>query len=230
MREAKVLVGGIASIRQKQTLVSFLKGLKGIEYGSKEIFLLDASGEGYSADVFESVKGVRTEKAELRGSLDETMACNRNRLAEHAVSNGFDFLLLVDLEQAVPRNAITGLLQHGKKVCSCLCLKPAALKISKGKEEFFLRTFHPLAAKKAKGGELAGLELDAVLPSRLMQVNACFLGCMLIHKSVLEKMEFRFEENKKDFQCFAEDCKKHGFAIWLDSSLVCRNIGAKDAI
>ncbi len=221
MSEPRVLVGGIISISQKQAVVDFLKGLKAINYENKETFLLDASREKESSRVFEAIKGMLIEKAELKENAKETIALNRNKLAERALKRGFDFLLLVGLEQMVPKNVASGLVQNGKKICSALCLKPVTLKIRKGAEEFYLRTMHPMAAKK-QGKKIVGLQHDDVFPSRLMRVDACSLSCILIHKDVLKKIKFRTEAEKEDFQCFADDCKKHGFEQWLDSSIVCR--------
>ncbi|MBN2067528.1 MAG: hypothetical protein JW744_03610 [Candidatus Diapherotrites archaeon] len=217
----RLLVAGIVSVKDKQALLDFLKGIKAIDYENKEVLLLDASKEPESMSVFEEIKGITFEKAAEKGSQAETIAFNRNRLAEAALKKGFGYLLLADLSQQLPGNAAKQLLSNGKKLCFGLCLKPVTLKISKGAEEFYLRTMNPMAAK-TQGKKLSGLQLEEIFPSRLIKTDACFLGCVLIHKDVLKKVKFRSEREKEDFECFAEDCKKQGIEQWIDTGVVCK--------
>jgi len=68
------------------------------------------------------------------------------------------------------------------------------------------------------------LKFDVLFPGRLLKFDVCGLGAILIHRSVLEKLTFRFMKGEppifEEF-CFGRDCREIGVDIYLDSSLVC---------
>ena len=61
---------------------------------------------------------------------------------------------------------------------------------------------------------------------RLIQVHKCGLGCVLIHRSVLEKIEFRYVKELEAFDDihFSNDIIKNGFNIYADLSVVCKHL------
>ena len=59
-----------------------------------------------------------------------------------------------------------------------------------------------------------------------LEVRACGLGCVLIHRSVLEKVEFRYNKHTSGFDdvFFCEDVIKAGFKVYADTSIRCRHL------
>jgi polyphosphate kinase len=63
----------------------------------------------------------------------------------------------------------------------------------------------------------AQLSAKHVKKGQLMDVLFTGVGCMLIHRKVLEKLEFKTTETSFDDHAFCKDARKLGYQIWLDT-------------
>ena len=59
---------------------------------------------------------------------------------------------------------------------------------------------------------------------QLLEVFFTGLGCLLIHRSVLEKVKFNWAEDSFDDAVFAKDAQKQGFKVFVDTSVNCAHI------
>ena len=68
-------------------------------------------------------------------------------------------------------------------------------------------------------------ELD-INPPRKIAVRMTGLGCMIIHKDVLEKTKFRFDEERKntDDRYFSDDVYDMNVPIVLDTRMRCKHL------
>jgi len=68
-------------------------------------------------------------------------------------------------------------------------------------------------------------EKEVDLP-RFIEVGACGLGCVLIHKDVLKKIKFRFDKKYEGFDdiWFAYDAFNNNFKIFADTSIKCKHL------
>ena len=60
----------------------------------------------------------------------------------------------------------------------------------------------------------------------LLKIAVSGLGCILIHRSVLEKIKFRYDKKYPSFDdiFFGLDCKENNFGIYADTNIVCKHL------
>ncbi len=213
----KVLVGGSFSCLKRESAVPFLKSLKNLTYKNSEVLLINGTPSGKLAEMPKSFNSIKFEMKNALEINEETLARDRNYLAKMALDNGFDFLLLLEQEVFAQPDIIQVLLAHSKGLCSALYFKPLLTR-SKETGDFFLDQ-QPFAFHIEKE-TLKPMLFSEIFPSRLLNVEACGLGAMLLSRKALEKVSFK-EGGALEF---ALDCKKNGLEIFLDSSCVCSYI------
>ena len=71
--------------------------------------------------------------------------------------------------------------------------------------------------------------LDEVFEPGLIKIAYTGAGCMFIHRSVLEKIKFRYDDeiDAWDDRWFGFDAYKNGFEIYLDNTVKCRHLYVK---
>ena len=69
------------------------------------------------------------------------------------------------------------------------------------------------------------LMIDEVPENELIESITCGLGCVLIKRNVLEKIEFRHikDEEPWDDLWFCEDVREKGFKVYVDTSVRCKH-------
>ena len=150
----------------------------------------------------------------------------RNTAAQEVLSKGFTWLFFLDSDVIPPRDAIVRLMAHRKPVISGVYSRrspPEAV---------------PVIIKN--GGWYQG-----PLNCGVIEVDLVGAGCLLIHRSVLEKLPPLDERRGKrwfdwrvdmphslppgralseDF-AFCVQCKDHGIPVLVDTSIECRHVG-----
>ena len=59
-----------------------------------------------------------------------------------------------------------------------------------------------------------------------MKVKQCGLGCVLIKKEVLEKIEFRIDKTTDGFDdaTFCDDTLEKGYELYVDTRVKCKHL------
>ncbi|MAG18132.1 MAG: hypothetical protein CL944_01520 [Candidatus Diapherotrites archaeon] len=151
-------------------------------------------------------------KTWVYNDLDISMDVSRNKCVEKFFETDADWLFFLDTDTFMEPNTIELLLNHGKKIIGG---------IYTSRHEPYL----PIAYKKVDGK----LTPITEIPNKIFQVDALATGCLLIHKSVFEKMKKPYFEYEKDANkerilksedvFFCEKAKKEGFEIFADPSI-----------
>lgn len=145
------------------------------------------------------------------------IAESHEALRVHALAKKYDFVLHLESDVFPPHDIIERLLIHRKTVVSGMYF------IGQGEES------HLMVQKMERTGETfrhtinieEGYDMQLV-DGQLKEVHACGLGNCLIHKSVLEKIKFRWEDgaNAHPDSFFAADLQMHGIKQYLDTSIL----------
>ena len=135
------------------------------------------------------------------------------------LSDGFDYLMLIESDIIPNEDIINHLLDHQKDVCSAVYWigeKKKVLMITKKEVIANNKTFPALFV------------LPDFINGELKEVpNGCGLGCILIKRKVLEKIKFRFGRNHADTY-FHEDLRSYGFKAYVDTSQIVRHYPGKN--
>lgn len=155
----------------------------------------------------------------------------RNKAAEMTLQNGVDWCMFLDSDVIPPPNAILRMMSHRRPVISGVYARrspPHALPVAQ------------------KGGRWVEPNLP---PNTLMEVDVVGAGCLLIHRSVFEKMPHQDPRRGKthfdwrvdmpglppgegmseDFTWCLAVRRNLGIPILLDTGVVCAHVGFAEA-
>jgi GT2 family glycosyltransferase len=187
-----------------------------------EIFIADnsISEDNCNKLKFQGIKSVHTpqhEKGLLYTINDSHEACR-----QYAMKNGFDFMLHLETDIIPPIDVIERLMNNNKKVCA------GVYDLFYGYERrpmIQLDEDYDRNVREYRNPEFVTVEEPLFFDGKVKQVYHAGLGCVLIHKSVFERIEFRVDE-RYDFHTdtwFANDCYLLNINIYADTNIQCEH-------
>ena len=186
----------------------------------KSIYDLDKGG---NETMFEFIRGY-------------DCAAARNRIILRAKDMGVDYVLMVDNDVVLPKDALLNLLEEGKEVClgyyahrdtdnvyrgrTCVC----KLTDERGKKYFNYPLESEYTAK-----ELSDLREQG---KHKLQIHGGGMGCALIKMSVIKKLKYPYYNwvlyNDKGMLSedlyFCEELRKKGIPIYTDTRVGCGHL------
>ena len=186
----------------------------------KSIYDLDVSG--YEAS-FEFVRGY-------------DCATARNRIAQLALDKGADYVLMVDNDVVLPKDALINMLDDPKEVCLGFYAHRDADNIYRGRtcvckllSETGARYFNYPLESEYMAEELAALRDKGEYKVR---IHGGGMGCALIKTDVFRKIEYPWYDwvNYKDKGMLSEDlyfceqCKANSILIYTDTRVNCGHL------
>ena len=209
----KILVGCPTSEHKAYCLKEYLEGVKNINY-SVDFVLVDNSENDEYYNKLKDL-GVKVIKGKYFENARDRVIYSRNILRKYCLDNNYDYFLSLEQDVVPPKDVIEKLLKHEKDI---VC----GLYFYLGDDD---KTLLPMVWVH-HGGEFAKrLSFDEVPENKLIETITCGLGCVLIKKNVLEKVEFRYNKEKSpwDDVWFCEDSRKEGFKVYVDTSVKCKH-------
>ena len=207
-------------------LDEYFKALKGLTYGNRHTWvLLESSLENKKRFLGHASKSVEITRMPDAPNEVERMVAARNEFRKRALEGGYDYMLFLEQDIVPPMDLVERLLAADKEICSALYFnikrEGNRMLCYDGHNPMAWDAIHDCAGKSRE----KSLGFERLFPSALLRVDGCGLGCVLIGRKVLEKVGFRCVPGSTDFEefFFAEDCRKHGFEMFVDSSTVCRH-------
>jgi len=213
----KVLVGGPVSDMHEYCFNEFIKSRKSLTYKNHDILLVDNSK---TDKFYKRIKeaGLPVERIEYREKARDRLIESRNLLRKHAIENGYDYFLNLDQDIMPPNDIVERLIKHKKKVVTALYFNPIRLPKT---GEIKIR---PVI------GFLEGTRVRFLKPEEMnkgiVEVDVCGSGCIIMHREVLEKVEFRYDKEGEGFDdvMFVQDAKEKGYKVYADTSLVVKHL------
>ena len=152
--------------------------------------------------------------------IPERMVACRNRMREIVINEGYDYLMFMEQDIFPDLQTPQLLLKHQKQICSALYFNV----VREGNQSVSYPGYNPMVWKY-QDDKIVTPAFEELFPSTLIKFDGCGLGCVLIHRSVLEKIVFRYERDKPYFEefYFMDDCKAHGIDIFVDTGIICRH-------
>ena len=195
--------------------------------------------ENIYPDTFKSIYGLDTGNHEVEFDFFRgyDVANARNQIARATIDRGFDFVLMVDNDEVLPKDALLNMLEtesnyplgHCMVVGYCLSRPTGAMNTS-GRTTAF------------KFGGKDYVVNDAYLADELqrfknegnykIQIRGSGLGCALIHKSIFENMPYPYfkwitynsgAQLSEDLY-FCEQFKRIQTPIFVDTRVACGHL------
>jgi len=214
---ARILVGCPTSEHKAYCLREYAEGLSRLAYPSFDVLLVDNSeGIEYSRKIqdlgFDVVRGLFLPRAK------ERIVASRNLLRERFLQGGYDYLFSLEQDVIPPADALERLLRHGKHIMSGVVFTRFEIQGEK-------RIKPLLWGFSEDPDQMRFMDTEVATPG-LYQIRACGLGCLLLHRDVLEKIPFRLLTDRSTFDDvpFCKDAYDFGFEMYADTSVKCRHL------
>lgn len=186
----------------------------------KAIYDLDVSGHEVS---FEFVRGYDCAKA-------------RNTIAQMAIDKGFDYVLMVDNDVIMPKDALQNLIQGENDVCFGFCAHRGEKNLYDGRTTI-CRLYDEKGIKYfdyTKESMYTGQEMHTFYDegTHKVQIHGGGTACVLIKTDVFKRLKFpwfNWVEYSKTKQIsedlyFCEQCKKAKIPLYVDTRVECGHI------
>lgn len=156
-------------------------------------------------------------------TLSETHNILRDYFLAHSQ---YEWMLHLESDVLPPHNVIDDLLhmakQHGSKVCAAMYHvgfgqnSNLMISLPSSWSDEYVRTFNTKAP-------ISDLPYITGLP---MRVYAAGIGCVLIHRSVLENISFRYVPKSTAFPdtFFYQDCFQQRIKVMLHTGVICKHL------
>lgn len=213
----KILIGCPVYKTKDYAMERFTKRVKELDYPNYDILMADNSrDDSYMKRLNEL--GLPAIKTKWYDSSRGRLCVARNELKKVVLEGGYDFFFSLESDVIPPKNIITELLQWGKQVIggwyyigkpneSRPCLSRGWKKVEV-KNGFVMSHLYPFGKEMAK--------------NRLMKTYLGSMGCMMIHREVLEKVKFRVCEQMSwhDDSFFFYDLDKLKIPVYVDTDML----------
>lgn len=225
-RKFKILVGTPTSDKKNYCYDDFISNVKSFSYPHYDTLIVDnsESRKNHKRIMKDGIKSIHVKPNNRK--IHRVLAESHEEIRKYALRNDYDYLLHLESDIFPPIDVIQRLLIHNLPIAS------AMYPIEFGSDS------HLMAQEMETFGELRetrnlknGQDL-IFINGKLKPIFHCGLGCVLIHKSVLKDITFRWEEGATIHPdgFFAFDTNALGITKYIDTSILCehRNIEWKD--
>ena len=213
-----VLIGTVTSKRHDYVFDRFISSLKEIDYPNFEILVVVTDKDDDYYNQLKKTKGISVCKAQYRILKFSRLANAKNILRNVVLglmdSRSYDYLFHVDSDVIVPKDALTKLIFHKKKMVGAPV--PIGDKKDPNRVPCVLKNF-----KRNMDGTI-NYYLMEELGDELIKVPGCGVGCLLIHRSVLQNVYFKNAKclDWADDITFLAECHAKGYDSWCDPTIV----------
>ena len=247
----KILVGAPVCNHYDYCLDRYLEALKSFDYPNYDIFLVDNSDDEtfYQKLKFLGIPIIR--KGHDEPSIKMKMILGRNHLREKTLQEGYDYFFNLDQDVIPPRDTLKKLVATGKKVITGIYYNSFKVGDNWGENPILYRELtqeeKEEIGKKGKDwlkqenfdlySRLDGnnwdysktyieLKAEDVQGEKLLEISACGTGCIMIHRDILEKLDFKFNQGGGfDDIIFCDEVRKllHE-KVWCNTSVQCEHL------
>lgn len=223
MTAPKILIGCPTSFHKAYCLDHYLAVAKHLTYKNTTLILVDNSPDDSYYTLLKS-KGVTAFKLpNYTESARERIVLSRNMLRQYALENGYDYFLSLEQDVIPPTDIIEQLLSCQQPVVTGVYCKDYTF-TKDGKT--IGKTVMPLLYRRVDDAYVEQLKWKDVEQPAVFPVAVSGLGCILIHRDVLEKIPFRFLPEKEVFDdvWFCEDLRQLKITLYVNTAVKCKHL------
>lgn len=230
----KVLICTITSNHKDYIIDHWIDYVRKFTYKNADILIIDNSvDEKYHEKIIK--RGVKCMhiQPEEKESLQSVMAKSNEILRNYCLIEGFDFMMLVEVDIFPPKNVIECLLSHDKPVIAGTYF----IFIEKGIRNlptFIVQQLEPEMflnlRDKNETHDAFLYDLDEAFlwcDGTVKQVYAAGTGCILINSKVLRQIHFRTgDDGNFADSIFALDLYTLNIPVFVDTSIICQHLNS----
>ncbi|HLD04416.1 MAG TPA: hypothetical protein VJG90_01730 [Candidatus Nanoarchaeia archaeon] len=212
----KILVGCPTYWGKAYCLKEYAERVKKLTYPNYDVLLIDNSkNEKYLNEIRQI--GLPAEKGPWLEEAKERIIASRNMLRDKVLKEGYDYFLCLEQDILPPLDVLERLLQNRQLIMTGVYYKEG---IYQGKKSPYALLY------TEQNGKLVLVHPERLKQEEPLRVHACGLGCMLIHRSVLEQVRFRkpSQGSAQDDMMFCYDAQEKGFTLFADPTVVCEHL------
>lgn len=210
----KVLVGAPHHAAKDYMLERYAERVKDLDYPNYDILIADNSEDSSHTEVLTKL-GLPAVAVRYSTDARKRLKDSRNVLRDYALTHGYDFFFDYETDIIAPRHILTELLQWGKEVIGGWYY----IGFPGHAKPCLSRPWMNLNTEEA---DRAGLYRH-MAQNRLMRVCLGAMGVQLIHRSVMEQVEFEFIPMWKamDDSVFYMALEQMKIPVWIDTEMLC---------
>lgn len=224
----KVLVSCPTSSVKEYCMPEWLANVQNFTYPNYDVFMCDNSSDYQFYSRWKNVIDMERIDPKRHKSFQACLAASHERCRLRAISGNYDYLLHLESDVFPPANVIERLMDAGKGIVG------GVYHIELGEKSNLMlqdveRLPHVMKIDRETWNESLKMSVNmthndlSFVDGKVKQVFSVGLGCVLIHKSVLNTFKFRYEEGAgvHPDSFFAADMDKMGMPIHVDTSVIC---------
>tara|TARA_Y100000034_G_scaffold81602_1_gene97827 strand:+ start:281 stop:967 length:687 start_codon:yes stop_codon:yes gene_type:complete len=212
----KILVGCPTSSSHKYALEQYAEALKALTYPNFDILIVDNSQDNTYFNKIKSL-GLPVIKGPYYESARDRIIASRNLLRQKTIDENYDYFLSLEQDVLPPPDLLQNLLKYKKRVTTAIYFNY----LNRANETRTLPVIWTRIDDKTRYVMQAN-ELN----TGLVKIAGSGLGCILIHKTILEKIKFRYEKRYPAFDdvYFFLDCKDKGINLYANTNIICKHL------
>lgn len=185
-----------------------------------KILLAIPSARYIEPECLKSIFGMKKAgKMELLIPNSYSVDVARNIIAKYAQENGFDYIMWVDSDIILPKDALTRMLKHEKDIVA-------------GVYSYKELGTDEVVAKVLEDGsttDYRNLKIKEVQESKgLIEIGGFGFGCVLTKVKVFNDIPFPwfiYTQDMGEDIFFCRKAQNEGYKLWLDTDVICGHIG-----
>ncbi|MEK6826127.1 MAG: hypothetical protein AABX90_00685, partial [Nanoarchaeota archaeon] len=212
--DPRILVGCPVSDYHEYSTDRYLDAIRKINYSNYDVLLADNSkADDFSKKLQE--RGINVIRIEHSDAPKKRIIDSRNALREAVLEKNYDYFLSLEQDVIPPLDIIKKFISHNKEVVTGIYFNHYP-----GLNEPISLAFIETGIKGYGMRTLSDEELNS---NRLLKINACGLGCVLIAKEILKKIKFRIDPRFDEFDDmpFCRDIRDKNIELYADTSVKC---------
>lgn len=222
----KVLVGTPTYEGKDYCLDAFVQNIRKINYPNWNYCIVDNSRKKNYYHKLQRKYPGRVVHVNRGENSRSALANSSNYLRKKALDEGYDYLLMLEVDLFPPKDVIQRLMRHNKKVIGHPYFtgmgdkkRPCIFVVDKQSEQMWGSKW------------LEAEEWNKYLDGGVHQVHGMGVGCVLIHKSILERFPFYYssadevrmadkESRRYPDTYFYLEMHNNGIPVFIDSSVI----------
>lgn len=218
----KVLVAAPQHESKNYCFKEWYDNVKNFTYPNFDVFLSDNSDTKDNYDMLISL-GIKADHiSKHKDGVFFKINDSHNSCRQYAIDNDYDYMLHLETDIFPPIDIIERLLVHKKKVISGLydIFYGDKRKLMVQIDEKTPRTYN-----KFRTSDFIEDSEPLLFDGGIHRVYHAGIGCILIHRDILDKIPFRVEKgnNFHSDTWFGNDCFQFDIPIYVDSDIICEH-------